>query len=187
MPVIVRMLTSGAKESGFVPLPFEPSPQLRPVFRPSRLDASERPVLVESEAKIVVDNGLFRRDLPLALRITLSWDVDETDVDLHVLEPDGEEAYYGHRRTSSGGFMSEDVTTGYGPEEYLCKQANTGVYRILAHYYASHRQALTGAATVTATVYTDWGTAREKREILSFRLDKPRDKQQIGEVKIGEE
>ena len=38
-----------------------------------------------------------------------------------------------------------------------------------------------------ATVYTDRGTAREKREILSFRLDKPRDKQQIGEVKIGVE
>ena len=132
-------------------------------------------------------DAAFRRDLPLALRITLSWDVDETDVDLHVLEPDGEEAYYGHRRTSSGGFMSEDVTTGYGPEEYLCKQSANGVYRILAHYFASHRQALTGAATVTATVYTDWGTAREKREILSFRLDKPRDKQQIGEVKIGEE
>ena len=132
-------------------------------------------------------DAAFRRDLPLALRITLSWDVDETDVDLHVLEPDGEEAYYGHRRTSSGGFMSEDVTTGYGPEEYLCKQSANGVYRILAHYFASHRQALTGAATVTATVYTDWGTAQEKREILSFRLDKPRDKQQIGEVKIGVE
>ena len=132
-------------------------------------------------------DAAFRRDLPLALRITLSWDVDETDVDLHVLEPDGEEAYYGHRRTSSGGFMSEDVTTGYGPEEYLCKQSANGVYRILAHYFASHRQALTGAATVTATVYTDWGTAREKREILSFRLDKPRDKQQIGEVKTGVE
>ena len=61
LPVIVRMLTSGAKESGFVPVPFEPLPQLRPVFRPSRLDASERPVLVESEVKIVADNGLFRR------------------------------------------------------------------------------------------------------------------------------
>jgi len=127
----------------------------------------------------------FRRDLPLALRITLSWDVDETDVDLHVLEPDGEEAYYGHRRTSSGGFVSEDVTTGYGPEEYLRKQADKGVYKILAHYFASHLQALTGAATVTATVYTDWGTSAEKREVLSFRLDKPKDKCPIGEVTLG--
>ena len=126
----------------------------------------------------------FRRDLPLDLRIMLSWDTDETDVDLHVLEPDGEEAYYGHRRTSTGGFVSQDVTTGYGPEEYLRKEASKGVYRILANYFASHRQALTGAATVTATVYTGWGRKDEKRQILSFRLDKPKDKHPIGEVTI---
>ena len=129
-------------------------------------------------------DAAFRRELPLDLRIMLSWDTDETDVDLHVLEPDGEEAYYGHRRTSTGGFVSEDVTTGYGPEEYLRKEAPKGVYRILAHYFASHRQALTGAAVVTATVYANWGRADEKRQILSFRLDKPRDKCPIGEVKV---
>ena len=126
----------------------------------------------------------FRRDMPLDLRIMLSWDTDETDVDLHVLEPDGEEAYYRNRRTTTGGFVSEDVTTGYGPEEYLRKEAPKGVYKILANYFASHRQALTGAATVTATVYTGCGRKNEKRQILSFRLDKPKDKHPIGEVKV---
>ena len=129
----------------------------------------------------VMDDA-FRRDLPLDLRIMMSWDTDETDVDLHVLEPDGEEAYYSHRRTSTGGFVSEDVTTGYGPEEYLRKDAQKGKYRILANYYASHRQALTGAAIVTATVYTNWGRKDEKSQILSFRLDKPKDKHPVGEV-----
>ena len=129
-------------------------------------------------------DAAFRRDLPLDLRIMMSWDTDETDVDIHVLEPDGEEAFYKHRRTSTGGFVSEDVTTGYGPEEYLRKEAQKGKYRILANYFASHRQALTGAAVVTATVYTDWGRKTEKRQVLSFRLDKPKDKHPIGEVKI---
>ena len=50
-------------------------------------------------------DAAYRRDLPTKIRIVLSWDADETDIDLHVLEPDGEEAYYGHRRTSSGGFV----------------------------------------------------------------------------------
>jgi len=129
-------------------------------------------------------DAAYRRDLPLDLRIVLSWDTDETDVDLHVLEPNGEEAYYQHRRTSTGGFVSEDVTTGYGPEEYLKKAAEKGVYKILAHYFASHRQALTGAATVTATVYKGWGTAGEERQVLSFRLDKPKDKHPIGEIAV---
>ena len=130
-------------------------------------------------------DSAFRRDLPVKIRIVLSWDADETDVDLHVLEPDGEEAYYGHRRTSTGGFVSEDVTSGYGPEEYLRKEGS-GVFRILANYYASHQTALTGATTVSATVYTDWGTAAEKREILTMRLSKPKNKVNIGEIKVGE-
>ena len=129
-------------------------------------------------------DAAYRRDLPLVLRIVMSWDVDETDIDLHVLEPGGEEAFYGHRRTSSGGFVSEDVTTGYGPEEYLRKTSEKGVYKVMANYFASHKQALVGAATVTASVYTGWGTKDEKMETLSFRLDKPKDKHLVGEVKV---
>ena len=128
-------------------------------------------------------DAAYRRDLPVKIRIVLSWDADETDIDLHVLEPDGEEAYYGHRRTSSGGFVSEDVTTGYGPEEYLRKEG-LGTFKILSNYFASHQTALTGATTVTATVYTDWGTAAEKLKILTLRLDKPKDKHLIGEITV---
>ena len=134
--------------------------------------------------EVPVIDPAFRRDLPVALRIVMSWDADETDVDLHVLEPSGEEAYYGNRRTQAGGFVSEDVTTGYGPEEYLAKTADRGVYKVLAHYYASHQQQLTGATTVTATVYTDWGSARETRRILTLRLDRPRDSHPVGDVVV---
>ena len=132
-------------------------------------------------------DAAYRRDLPVKLRIVMSWDADETDIDLHVLEPNGEEAYYGHRRTAEGGFVSEDVTTGYGPEEYLKKELESGTYKILSNYFASHQTALTGATTVTATVYTDWGTAEEKRQILTMRLDRPKSKNFIGEVTLGVE
>ena len=129
-------------------------------------------------------DSAYRRDLPMKLRIVMSWDADETDIDLHVLEPNGEEAFYGNRRTAEGGFVSEDVTTGYGPEEYLKKELEAGTYKVLSNYFASHQTALTGATTVTATVYTDWGTAEEKRQVLTLRLEKPKSKHLIGEVKL---
>jgi len=129
-------------------------------------------------------DSAYRRDLPVKLRIVMSWDADQTDIDLHVLEPNGEECYYGHRRTAEGGFVSEDVTTGYGPEEYLKKELETGVYKVMSNYFASHQTKLTGATTVTATVYTDWGTAQEKRQVLTLRLEKPKSKHLIGEVKL---
>lgn len=134
--------------------------------------------------KVPEFDAAYRRDLPVKLRIVMSWDVDQTDIDIHVLEPNGEEAYYGHRRTAEGGFVSEDVTTGYGPEEYLKKDLERGIYKICSNYFASHQTSLTGAATITVCVYTDWGTKDEKFELITFRLDKPKKKLLIGEVKL---
>jgi hypothetical protein len=134
--------------------------------------------------KVPEFDAAYRRDLPVKLRIVMSWDVDQTDIDIHVLEPNGEEAFFSNRRTSEGGFVSEDVTTGYGPEEYLKKDLERGVYKICSNYFASHQTSLTGAATITVCVYTDWGTKDEKFELITFRLDKPKKKLLIGEVKL---
>ena len=119
------------------------------------------------------------------LRIILAWDADETDVDLHVTEPSGEEAFYGHRRTRVGGDVSRDITDGYGPEEYLIRKAPAGGYRIRAHYYASHQQEVFGPATATATIFTDWGRPNQAFQTLSIRLDKARQMIDLGEVAIG--
>ncbi|MCK5666985.1 MAG: hypothetical protein KAI17_26040, partial [Thiotrichaceae bacterium] len=81
--------------------------------------------------------GLIK-NLDLDVRISMSWDTDLTDVDLHVFEPTDEHAYYAHNRTEIGGLVSRDFTQGYGPEEYVLKKALAGIYNIKAHYYGSY-------------------------------------------------
>ena len=120
------------------------------------------------------------------MRVVMSWDADETDVDLHVTEPSGEEAFYGHRRTRSGGDVSKDITDGYGPEEYMLRKAPAGNYKIRAHYFASHQQEVFGPATATATIFTDWGRPNQRFQTLSIRLDKARQMIDLGEVNIGD-
>ena len=134
------------------------------------------------QPKLPTLDPVYRRDLPVQLRITMSWDADQTDIDLHVLEPSGEEAYYRHRRTSKGGFVSEDVTTGYGPEVYLKKTAEPGTYKILTNYFSSYQTTLTGATTVSVTFYTNWGLEDEAVRITTIRLDKPKEKHLLGEI-----
>ena len=126
----------------------------------------------------------YRQNLDTDIRIVLMWDADDTDIDLHVLEPSGEEVYYSNKRSASGGMLSYDVTTGYGPEEYLHKKAPSGTYKILSNYFASHQQKLTGPVTVTATVFTDWGRPNEKSQTMSLRLENAKDHVMIGEIKI---
>ncbi|MCB9749126.1 MAG: DUF2135 domain-containing protein [Myxococcales bacterium] len=122
--------------------------------------------------------------LDLDVRISMSWDADLTDVDLHVFEPTGEHVYYGHNRSDIGGLVSRDFRQGYGPEEYVLRRAYPGVYAIKAHYYGSHQQKLTGACTVIVTVFTNYGRADEQRQVLTLRLERPRDQVTVGEITI---
>jgi tetratricopeptide (TPR) repeat protein len=63
------------------------------------------------------------------LLITMMWNTDQTDVDLHVIEPSGEECFYSHRKTRSGGHITRDITDGFGPEMYTIKHAPNEIGR----------------------------------------------------------
>jgi Ca-activated chloride channel family protein len=125
-----------------------------------------------------------RKLLDVDLRVSLSWDQDLTDVDLHLFEPTGEHASYSHRQTRIGGLVSQDVTQGYGPEEYAVRRAAPGAYAVKVHYYGSRQQTLIGPATMIATVYTNWGRPDEKREVLTLRLDGPREMAEVGVIRV---
>ncbi len=97
------------------------------------------------------------RNLPVDVRTILSWDADNTDIDLHVIDPDGEEAYYGHRLTHQGGRMSADFTGGYGPEEFSLKKAKPGKYTVKAKFYGHNQQIVAPATTLMLTLTTNFG------------------------------
>ena len=136
-------------------------------------------------SKVDFVDSRLRKLLDVDVRIVMSWDADNTDIDLHVVEPSGEEAFYGHNLTTIGGHVSRDFTQGYGPEEYVLRRAMPGVYKIRCKYYGSSQQTLVGPATVAAVVITNYGRPNERRQTLTLRLDKVKEMVDIGEVTIG--
>lgn len=106
-----------------------------------------------------------------ALRVILAWDTDHTDVDLHVITPTGEHAWYGERVLPSGGALDVDVTDGYGPEIFSSPAPMPGPYLVYANYYGGDSgEALTVAQV---TVVQHEGTLREKRQTLQIPLRRP--------------
>jgi uncharacterized protein YfaP (DUF2135 family) len=75
---------------------------------------------------------------PAKLRIVLAWDSDHTDVDLHVVTPNGEHAWYGQQTIPSGGAIDIDATDGYGPEIFATPNASHGTYQVYANYYGGN-------------------------------------------------
>jgi tetratricopeptide (TPR) repeat protein len=126
----------------------------------------------------------LRRLLDFDVRVVLTWDTDETDMDLWVIEPSGEKCFYSHASTTIGGLISKDFTGGYGPEEYTVRRAMGGEYQIKANFYGSRAQQVTGPTTVQATVVTDYGRPTEQRRALTIRLTTARDVVDIGAVAV---
>ena len=110
------------------------------------------------------------RNLPLDLRAVLSWDADNTDIDLWVTDPNGERAFYGHRLTYQGGAMSHDFTGGYGPEEFSLRFAKPGRYEVRAQFYGHRQQIISPYTTQMLWMATGFGTPGQKDEQVVLRL-----------------
>lgn len=101
------------------------------------------------------------------LRILLAWDTDNTDLDLHVVTPDGEHVFYGNRVLDNGGALDVDVTTGYGPEIFSSAAPQPGTYLVYVNYYGSGEDE-SSLTTAQVSVVTDEGEANEQQQ--SFRI-----------------
>lgn len=125
------------------------------------------------------------RNLPLELRAVLAWDADNTDIDLYVVDPNGDEAYFGHRLTYQGGRMSADFTGGYGPEEFSLKNAKPGTYTVRARFYGHRQQVVAPATTLMLRLSTGFGTPAQKDQDVVLRLTGRGDTVTVGSFTIG--
>ncbi|HEU4884956.1 MAG TPA: hypothetical protein VFT45_22040, partial [Longimicrobium sp.] len=71
------------------------------------------------------------------LRITMTWDTDGNDVDLHVVDPPGEHVYYSHKQAASGIELLQDITQGFGPEVVRTDRVVPGAYHVGVKYFAA--------------------------------------------------
>jgi tetratricopeptide (TPR) repeat protein len=125
-----------------------------------------------------------RRNLPLDLRAVLTWDADNTDIDLWVIDPNNEKAFYSHPNTYQGGRMSRDFTAGYGPEAFSLKQAKPGRYEVRAQFYGHRQQALLPYTTLMLKLSTGFGTAAQKDQTVVLRLTSQRDEVLVGTFEV---
>jgi hypothetical protein len=123
-------------------------------------------------------------NLPLDLRVVLSWDADNTDIDLWVTDPNGEKAFYGNRLSYQGGRMSQDFTGGYGPEEFSLRNAKPGRYKIEAQFYGNRQQIVAGATTLQLRLATRFGTPEEAEKIVTLRLKGKSEVVLVGEFEV---
>lgn len=109
------------------------------------------------------------------LRVLLNWDTNGTDLDLHIVTPSGQHAYYGNRVIQGGGALDVDVTTGYGPEIFSHPAPEKGEYLVFVNYYggAAAQDMAADITTATISVITSENTASEKHQTFTIPMRKP--------------
>ncbi|MEZ4647631.1 MAG: hypothetical protein R3E97_02390 [Candidatus Eisenbacteria bacterium] len=90
-------------------------------------------------------------DVPVGtgtIQITLSWD-PIVDLDLHVIDPSGEEIYFGNRESDSGGQLDRDTIcqSQRDPENvFWSGTAPRGTYQVRVHFYGNCSSEIGSAA-----------------------------------------
>ncbi|MDM1551816.1 VIT domain-containing protein [Empedobacter falsenii] len=112
-------------------------------------------------------------ELPVDIRVVMNWNKDMTDIDLWVTDPNGEKCFYGHRTTAIGGRMSEDVTQGFGPEQFMLKKAIKGKYKIETNFFGERQMSISGSTTISAEIYLMYSSGKQVKKMITFQNNKP--------------
>jgi tetratricopeptide (TPR) repeat protein len=111
------------------------------------------------------------RNLPVDVRAVLTWDADNTDVNLAVTDPNGQVLYPGGGISFQGGRMSQNYSGGYGPEEYSLRKAKPGKYQFVAHFAGQRQQFVGGGSTYAhLRVYTRFGNGAQTERSYGVHL-----------------
>ena len=118
------------------------------------------------------------------LRITVDWNHNDTDIDLHIIDPNLEECFYSHNKTNIGGELSQDMTQGFGPEEFTLKKAIKGTYYVKVKYYGDRYQKIENPTFMKITMYKNYGSKKESKEIKLIRLTKMDNEELLAKIEF---
>ncbi|MDM1045933.1 carboxypeptidase-like regulatory domain-containing protein [Myroides sp. 1354] len=125
----------------------------------------------------------FNEQVNPDLVVLVYWNLDSTDLDLHILEASNEECYYGNRKTKLGGMLSDDVTNGFGPEMYVLPKAKAGKYQISIDYFSESGMRTKSAAKAYVEIYKYFGTSKQEVSRKTVVL-KERENEEIVETVV---
>lgn len=75
--------------------------------------------------------------IPPRIRLALGWNDPKAELDLHIVTPDGQHAFWAHPRLSNGGGLDPDGVDGPGPEMFTMAAPLHGTYLVYVNYWGN--------------------------------------------------
>lgn len=74
---------------------------------------------------------------PARIRVVLGWDDPMAELDLHVITPDGQHAFWASPILSNGGGLDVDSVNGPGPEMFTMTAPMRGTYLVYVNFWGN--------------------------------------------------
>ncbi len=153
----------------------------------------------------IVDPGGTRRRLQFyenhaekthsKLRVVLGWDDPRAEVDLHILTPDGEHAFWAQPLLKRGGGLDVDSVDGGGPEIFSTATPLSGNYLVYVNYWGNFNAAGYNfdpdahdkpLITTRVTIVSNENTPDERQETVVVPLRRVGDLTFVRSLRYGE-
>ncbi|WP_034059111.1 carboxypeptidase-like regulatory domain-containing protein [Lacinutrix jangbogonensis] len=116
------------------------------------------------------------------IRILASWNRENSNVNLQVIDPSLEIASKDNPRTRLGGELI-NVNDAFGPEEYTIRNARKGDYFIGLKYNDANKSK-DEAVFVKLIIYKNFGKRNQKKEVKIIKLDKSNGESIVAKITI---
>lgn len=116
---------------------------------------------------------------PARIRVVVGWDDPNAEIDMHILTPDGQHAFWADPVMINGGGLDTDSVDGPGPEMFTMAEPVRGTYFIYVNYWGNlgsggynfnDRTNRNAVVTTQVNLVFNENTVNEKRETFVVPL-----------------
>lgn len=158
---ITNIFSNGHISAFISLLPGDNFLQLRANSSAGSTGVTETILITNAEAALTADG--LASDF---VTVTLTWGTNNSDVDMHVFDPNGNHAWYGSLGGIPGGMLDHDDTDGFGPEIFTLPDPSPGTYKVNVDYFSDH-----GTGPTTASLLITVGSEQVFSGSYHFTAD----------------
>jgi hypothetical protein len=128
-------------------------------------------------------NAKYLKPLKYKSRIVFEWNNLDSEFDLSIVNPQKRFFTWSHTNAENYQRISQEKQEGYGIEEYFLTNNDVGEWAFNMKYYGNNSK-LEPATFIKITIYKDFGSPNQTKEIKVIKLDKKNKEQTVAQVNI---
>ncbi|MBU3822783.1 TonB-dependent receptor plug domain-containing protein [Flavobacteriaceae bacterium XHP0103] len=118
------------------------------------------------------------------VRIVADWNRRDANIDLQVIDPTREICNNINPTTQLGGELVQNLSQGYGPEEFTLKSAKKGNYFIMINYFPDIESDEEKPTFLKLTLFKNYGKPNQTKEIKIIELSESKDNYMIAKLEM---